>query len=492
MPVLSKDASLMRRVDSFLFVVCFFTYGYFYHGGFSNPNIRLDYGLALVFDGVINVDSYAFNSLDKAKVLSHYYLDKAPGLSYLLLPLLFVFKILDPWVGWLASGFKSNFLQYLATLWAVSLPSAWVSTLFRKLLLHFSPSLSLNVQILITLITFLATLCLPYSTIMFSHQLALVFLLSGYYFGLSANAFSYRKILSFFLLASAVLVEYTVAILSIGIFFSLCLHHKWRLRNVKELWVIFVPLAILLLHNYLLYGAFWLIGYANYQGTIFYEGLSQGFFGVQAPSLAVIVELLFKPYRGLFVYCPILLAAILGFFYAPRQLICEYTPILLASVVLLLAMSGYAFWQGGTSFGPRHLLPVIPFLMLGLAFLPRKIWRNPVLILFIFVSFAINWIGTITTPFVHELARRPLFVEYPILLLQAKIAINPMGFLTPHEVVGLRWRNLENYPSQAFNLGTLLGLEGYSSLLPLLVFWLSAVIFYYYHFAKRLTVTDAK
>ena len=33
----------------------------------------------------------------------------------------------------------------------------------------------------------------------------------------------------------------------------------------------------------------------------------------------------------------------------------------------LLVNSGYAYWEGGFSLGPRHMVPVLPFLMLAIA-----------------------------------------------------------------------------------------------------------------------------
>ena len=33
----------------------------------------------------------------------------------------------------------------------------------------------------------------------------------------------------------------------------------------------------------------------------------------------------------------------------------------------LLVNSGYAYWEGGFSLGPRHMIPVLPFLMLAIA-----------------------------------------------------------------------------------------------------------------------------
>jgi hypothetical protein len=57
--------------------------------------------------------------------------------------------------------------------------------------------------------------------------------------------------------------------------------------------------------------------------------------------------------------------------------------------VFLFMVASFNGWEGGSSFGPRHLLPAIPFLVLPLAFV-RARW----LILPALLSFAINVAAT--------------------------------------------------------------------------------------------------
>lgn len=131
---------------------------------------------------------------------------------------------------------------------------------------------------------------------------------------------------------------------------------EWR-KGLRDFSFFILPIAISLaatgLYNYLRFG----------------DALSTGYQTVSfsTPLLKGVYGLLFSPGKGLFVYAPILLGALLAFPAFWRRHRAE-AMLTVALFVLYCAMYGkwYA-WRGGvTNWGPRLIVPVIPFLVLAL------------------------------------------------------------------------------------------------------------------------------
>ncbi len=100
--------------------------------------------------------------------------------------------------------------------------------------------------------------------------------------------------------------------------------------------------------NRLLYGSFFEAGYGA-EMLRFSTPLGVGLFG-----------LLLSPGRGLLLYAPVVLAGLAGLRRAPRAavLVCFGAPF-----VHILVVARWWSWEGGTAWGPRHLLPVLPLLV---------------------------------------------------------------------------------------------------------------------------------
>jgi hypothetical protein len=102
---------------------------------------------------------------------------------------------------------------------------------------------------------------------------------------------------------------------------------------------------------------------------------SSSFFGdFGYPIYEGLVLDLFTPYRGLFIYCPILVLGVVGILFAtsprfPKKIRRE---VLFMTALFLAILLPYAAWydpDGGLSFGPRFIVASIPFLLLPAGFL---------------------------------------------------------------------------------------------------------------------------
>jgi hypothetical protein len=89
--------------------------------------------------------------------------------------------------------------------------------------------------------------------------------------------------------------------------------------------------------------------------------------GWDTPLLVGLHGLLFSPGRSLLLYCPAVMAAVPALAWLRRR--DRNTAILLggSAVTLLLLIAKMHRWDGGESYGPRYLVPVIPLLLVSVA-----------------------------------------------------------------------------------------------------------------------------
>lgn len=93
----------------------------------------------------------------------------------------------------------------------------------------------------------------------------------------------------------------------------------------------------------------------------------------RTPLLTGLAGLLISPGRGLFFYCPIFLAVLPAFpaFLGRHRIEGSFFLSLVAIYILLY--SKWFMWHGGFAWGPRFLVPIIPFLAITLAPLVERL-----------------------------------------------------------------------------------------------------------------------
>jgi hypothetical protein len=136
---------------------------------------------------------------------------------------------------------------------------------------------------------------------------------------------------------------------------------------------------------------------------------TNGFFA--APGPARLAALLFTPYRGFFIFMPIAVAALptVGVYLARRSAagralrddlnsrgvgtleVAVVGGVFAACLIFNLA---YNLWAAGGSWGPRYLLPAVPFAMLLAAAGFRFVRPAPLLWGLVWVSVLINAMGS--------------------------------------------------------------------------------------------------
>jgi hypothetical protein len=154
-----------------------------------------------------------------------------------------------------------------------------------------------------------------------------------------------------------------------------------------------LPLAV---YNLMAFGSVWHLGYSDVVG---FAGMQTGLFGVSLPRGEVALALVVGAKRGILWIAPILLVAPLAWVAAFRRF---GTPAALALVAVplayLLVNSGYAYWDGGESTGPRHLTPALPFIGFALVALwdGARGWQRRGLLALGAASFALSLVCATT------------------------------------------------------------------------------------------------
>ena len=143
------------------------------------------------------------------------------------------------------------------------------------------------------------------------------------------------------------------------------------------------------------------------------------------------------------------------------------------AVYYILLNAGYSYWEGGWSFGPRHLSPGLPFLCLGLGALWTLAPRGGRVVL----AALSTWGAAVSLIAVATMAQPPAQIRRPLAdflipaFREGDLALNTQRF-TDGGADPVTMRD-HTEPKAAWNLGMKLGLRGHASLVPLGIVWLA-------------------
>lgn len=452
-----------RRDALIIFGLLAFIYAYFYQDGGWNGNSRFGLIFASVQEGRLTIDSFhkrqGTATGDKSYFNGHYYSDKAIGPAVVGAILYVPFY----WTNRIFHHPGQANVKMILTFLVIGLPSAIAGSLMYILCLYLSQSRFW--AYLVTLAITLGTMYLPYSIIFFSHQFTSSLLFSAFVmiFFLKGRPETWKNWYLFLvglLLGGALISEYPSAIIILPLlvyYFSIIWRNHTN-RNFRSIiWPMLggaIPVLLQLVYNKLSFGNFLSIGYENLNDPNFSSAMGQGLMGIHWPNLSVLYYMTLHPTMGLFWESPVLLLSIIGavFMFLERRYRFESILAMWIIVSYLVIMSGYYMWWGGYSLGPRHIIPILPFFGVLLTFVPKRFtWPFVVLSL---VSIAQMIIAAASDVMVPD---------------TMVLKISTLGFF--------EYSNIYSYGLKALlddnfgpNLGRrLLGLESWSSLIPLLV-----------------------
>ena len=426
----------------------------------ANSRAALVY--AVVDEGVLHIDAYHQTTGDKAFYKGRYYTVASIGPSLIALPAYALFHELACAPGLAARLCPSppfahnpayaHWALVWITFWAVSLPSAAIGVLVYLLI---GELLGLwKHAFWLALLYGLATVAFPYSRAFFQHQVAAFGLAFGFYVlwrvidrGASLPWLSATGLLFGLAIVSEYPVMLAVSVLVV-----------WTLLNVARqaslcylLLGAVPPLLVMAAYDMATFDTPLPVAYRYH---VFHGAMhGRGVMGVGWPTLEALYGLTLSPLRGLFFMSPFLLLMVPGIYWmwrdarAPKKLTLALAAIIMS---FFLYNSGYEFWTGGYSIGPRYLVPMLPFAMLPTAAGVERAWRTAAgrfLVALMCAASVVNvWTQSIAGQY------------YPPLAVDGLPQTNP---LLQHAIPHLRAGDI------AVNWGHYLGLTGWWTIVPL-------------------------
>lgn len=390
-----KPSTRNQRIGIALFWLLVVAYAYVIPAAPNfNTESHLDVAFSIVDHGTVNIDHYSQRLGDESFWHGHYYSDKAPGLSLIAVP---VYALTEALLHQRAQGYipsgkdayiiprSTAYIRYAITYLLLIIPSALFAVLLWLFLMRF---VSVGWALLATGAYALGTTAFPYSMWYFSHQICAIALFSVFMlFFLYARRLPSRRrdlqLAAAGLLGSfAVICEYPTVLLFLCLLVYLAFIARVRIRALAAVAVGTVPCIIAeLTYNTVAFGRPLATGYMHVHSFMYKHQIGSGAlglsnpasYGVQPPSWNSVWEITFGTYRGIFTLCPVLILVVPGIYLMWKRREVRAETLLCALAVFLYFLMDASRpqdlngWSGGASVASRHLVPVLPFLLLPIA-----------------------------------------------------------------------------------------------------------------------------
>ena len=410
------NLNLLKNREAKIFLIVWLVYLFYIQtvpGGMESSQLCLT--RAIVDEHRLEVDTYYNYSNDLAFYNGHYYSGVSPTISFLAVPIYIVAK---PFIRMILPSLASNvivdhisffgsvsraenmiimsILNALSTAFITSLLCAISVILLYKILQYFTNNE--EHRLLITFIYAFGTLIFHSATSFYSRPVGAVFAFAAFYL-LFKMKHEHEQITNKMLFFSglfaglSMVFDYTQAIL-LGLLFLYLLSFLRDKKITIFILASLIPIMWLLSYNYIIFDSPF---NTPYSFRVCESEILGGFYGITYPHLDAIFGLTFSPFRGLFIYMPIMFLSFYGLFLGLKEgreykYFNEALLIALIFIIFFIYNSSYHYWWAGWSFGPRLLNPTIPFLMIPLVFALKKI-NFKIVSGFCIVSIFINWLG---------------------------------------------------------------------------------------------------
>jgi hypothetical protein len=316
----------------------------------------------------------------------HVYSNKAPGFAFVSLPAFLVLKA----AGQASATVHASAQLWFLGLWSVVLPALVLLLLVRKIAEELQPGYGTATAVTLGL----ATLVLPFSTLFFSHVLSALL-------GFAAFAVLWEERRGaprvWRVAAAGALAGYAITTeFSCGI--TACVLGCYALarpgalrRAIAFATGAFVGIVPLLAYDQWAFGSPF---HLSYQSTVGFGPTGTLFLG--APSFRRAVELLFAT-SGLLRTAPVLALGAAGTVLLYRRGVrLEALVVSAIAVGFLVFNASFGGGFGGSTPGPRYMIPMLPFLAVPLALAYR---RFPLTTLFLGAVSAVEMTAvTVTHP----------------------------------------------------------------------------------------------
>ena len=499
-----------------LFLTLLACYAFFFQGGGWNQNSRFDQVRALAETGDLSIHDYMayvavaddrgaplpkritlsqpappqdtrliYNTGDVSHAPGGVYPNKPPGVTFLALPAYWLLWIVERLLGIDPDGrWAMTIGAYLTTLLSIGLIGACAAPLFYRASLRLFPAIPRLHHAAAALAFGLGTLMFPFSTLLFDHVpvaflslLAFYLLMPGPEGAGDGGASPLRPAAAGLVAGAAVLCNYaailTVALLIVYLAATAGARTRLPLFIAGGL----VPALELAAYQMACFGSPLALA-TSHQSALFTDPGARwlGAFGLPEPL--ALAGTLVTPYRGLFFSSPVLALGFYGWWRmwrSPRRREAILCGAVFAAFVLMNA--AFRQWHAGSTFGPRYLVPALPFLALPLAPAIQKVPRLALALGL--VSFAMMLTATAVDPQVPFDVAHPWgdyllplaagrTVTFPLYSVEGPVSANPQAVFEgyPYEISRA---GSDVAAWNSFNLGETLLPRSRLSLVPLLI-----------------------
>jgi hypothetical protein len=371
-----------KRIALGLFALTWVTFAWFYGGTGWNQAAHFDFTRALVERRTLAIDDYASNTGDTSEGTDHHlYMNKPPGASVLAaVPYAIVYAV-EHVLG-MPSDRMVRTNEWIATATSCGLCGALIAPLiylYGRRRARRSATTSLAVALAIVF----GTIVFAYSTMLFAHVPAAIFLLLAVVLAderpFAAGIAAGMATTCFYVCAPAVAVIALVA------------RQRWRVLAGSA------PFAVALgVYHWLCFGS----PFRTSMEASTYTERGRAFGVLALPKWEAFWGITFMEYRGLFYASPVLLFAFFGLGRMWREARRDLISTAAISAIFIITISSFNGWWGGWGFGSRYLLPIIPLLglMMLYAIEPAQPRTRVLWVVAAAVSVFLNFVGTATDP----------------------------------------------------------------------------------------------
>ncbi|MDB9535812.1 hypothetical protein PN451_08165 [Dolichospermum planctonicum CS-1226] len=311
-----------------------------------------------------------------------------PGIPILLAPLYWLHRTFMSLVGIsVNSEIYWSIFNILTNIFVLAPLVSVVAVIMFKTLNKFTDNI--YKQLWLVFIFIFGSLVFFYSTYgIWTHVYTMSFIFIAFYLTLTRR----NSFLIGLFLGLAQIVDY-IAIIPISLLIGFWIHTKIQDQQIqyqgriflKELIVLLMGYSIFLLgliyYNYIITGSvfktpnslfFQQLNKQNPESfdLVYRRSMNEGMFNF--PSFQVLFGLTFSPFRGIFLYFPMVFLFIISLFRKnfKKNNVMVFCFIFVAFIFTF--NSTYYAWSGDVCFGPRHLVVAIPFIIIGTVYTPLK------------------------------------------------------------------------------------------------------------------------